>query len=81
MGLTLRIVSSDKMGIAGQETGTGATVLTSNSQHHGQHEQKGGVSLVVQWLRLQALSTAGPGSISAQGTKPGISQLRVCMPR
>ena len=38
-------------------------------------------SLVVQWLRLQAPSAEGPGSIPGQGTRAHMSQLRVRMPQ
>ena len=34
-----------------------------------------GTSLVVQWLRLHALSAGGPGSIPGQGTKSHVSQV------
>ncbi|TEA39003.1 hypothetical protein DBR06_SOUSAS1710095, partial [Sousa chinensis] len=36
-------------------------------------------SLVVQWLILHAPNAGGPGSISGQGTRSHMPQLRVCM--
>ena len=41
----------------------------------------GGTSLVVQWLRLRAPNTGGPGSIPGQGTRSHMPQLRVFMPQ
>jgi len=35
-----------------------------------------GTSLVVQWLRLHAVNAGGPESISGQGTRSCIPQLR-----
>ncbi|TEA33101.1 hypothetical protein DBR06_SOUSAS18610013, partial [Sousa chinensis] len=36
-------------------------------------------SLVVQWLRLHTPNAGGPGSISGQGTRSHMLQLRVRM--
>ena len=36
-----------------------------------------GPSLVVQWLRLCAASTGGPGSIPGQGTRSHMPQLKI----
>ena len=38
-----------------------------------------GISLVVQWLRLQASKAGSPGSIPSQGTKSHTPKLRVQM--
>ena len=38
-----------------------------------------GTFLVVQWLRLHTPGAGGPGSISGQGTRSHMLQLRVCM--
>ena len=35
-----------------------------------------GTSLVVQWLKLRAPNTGGPGSIPGQGTRSHVVQLR-----
>ena len=40
-----------------------------------------GTSLVVQWLRCSAPNAGGLGSISAQGTRSHMLQLRVHMPQ
>ena len=37
-------------------------------------------SPVVQWLRLHAPNSGGPGLIPDQGTRSYITQLSVCMP-
>ena len=42
-------------------------------------KHQAGTSLMVQWLRLQAPSTGGPGLIPGRGTRSHVSQLRVCM--
>ncbi|TEA32094.1 hypothetical protein DBR06_SOUSAS6610005, partial [Sousa chinensis] len=34
-------------------------------------------SLVVQWLRLHAPNAGGPGSISGQGTRSHVLQLKI----
>ena len=36
-----------------------------------------GISLVVQWLRLQGPTAGGPGSIPGQGTRPQMLQLKI----
>ena len=38
-------------------------------------------SLVVQWLRLHTPSAGSLGSITGQGTRSHMPQLRVCMPQ
>ena len=40
-----------------------------------------GVFLVVKWLRLCTPKVVGPGSISGQGTRSHMLQLRVCVPQ
>ena len=37
---------------------------------------KAGISLVVQWLRLQAPNEGGQGSVPGQGTRSHVPQLR-----
>ena len=39
-------------------------------------EMENGTSLVVQWLRLQAPSEGGKGSVPGQGTRSHVPQLR-----
>jgi len=39
------------------------------------------ISLVVQWLRLQATNAGGLGLIPSQETRSHMLQLRVCMPQ
>ena len=39
-----------------------------------------GTSLTVQWLRLHAPNTGGPGLVPGQETRSHMTQLRVCMP-
>ena len=36
-----------------------------------------GTSLVVQWLRLCASNAGGPGSVSGQGTRSHMLQLKI----
>ena len=43
----------------------------------GPSEKPAGASLVVQWLRLYAANTGGPGSIPGQETRFHMLQLRV----
>ena len=40
---------------------------------------EGGISLVVQWLRLQTPNAGGLGSIPSQGTRACMLQLRIRM--
>ena len=43
-------------------------------------DQRGaGTPLVIQWLRLRAPNAGGPGSISGQGTRSHVLQLRARM--
>ena len=44
-------------------------------------ERNLGTSLVVQWLRFHAPEAGGLGSISGQGTRSCMPQLRVCRPQ
>ena len=40
------------------------------------NKPKGGLSLVVRWLRLHPPNAGGPGSIPSQGTRSYVLQLR-----
>ena len=52
------------------------TGLSPTSRHRGTKSLSAGTSLVVQWLRLQAPNTGGPGSIPGQGSRSHMPQLR-----
>ena len=54
------------------------TVYSSKNLEKIQMHMKG-TSLLVQWLRLQALIAGGQGLIFGLGTRSHMLQLRVCM--
>ena len=41
-----------------------------------ENKKKSGISLVVQWIRLQAPNAGGPGSIPGQGTRFHMPRLK-----